>query len=72
MSANTTKLPEHLHAAYEWIDSADEWSEAIASPDSYAREAADNWSNNESGDEVTEADLLSVISWESKRRGVAV
>jgi hypothetical protein len=62
-------LEERLHAAWNWIDSAGEWEESLADPDAYAAEAANNWRDNGSGDEVTVSDLLAVILWEQARRG---
>ena len=60
--ANYNTLPENLYAAYEWISSAGEWDEAVAEPDKYAREAAENAVENEQYD-VTNSDLLEVITW---------
>lgn len=58
----TKQLPEELFAAYEWIQSAGEWDEALAEPTKYAAEAAENARQNDVTD-VTETDLLSVIEW---------
>lgn len=55
-------LPIHLHAAYEWIDSAGEWDEALLNPSEYAEVAATSAEMHEHH-EVTEGDLLSAIAW---------
>lgn len=59
----TTKkpLPTHLFAAYDWIDSVDEWTAALSDPN-YAAEAAANAREHDQAD-VTESDLRDVIAW---------
>lgn len=59
---NRKALPEHLYNAYEWIDSADEWSEAVAGPSGYAAEAMAN-ARREGDLGISEVDLLEVIDW---------
>jgi hypothetical protein len=63
-------LPAELHTAYEWIESAGEWREALAEPASYAKAAAKNWrEHREPGDtEVTESDLWDAIEWQREHR----
>jgi hypothetical protein len=57
----TRRLPEHLYAAFNWIDSAGEWEQAMSDGD-YARAAYHNALENDVTD-VTEADLQEVIEW---------
>lgn len=52
--------PSELIAAYEWIDSAGEWDEALADPE-YAYGAARNAAENDV--DVTETDLDRAIEW---------
>ena len=66
----TNALPEQLHAAYDWIDSAGEWDEALADPN-YAREAAENAAQHGQHD-VTESDLDDVIEWYRKHGVISV
>lgn len=56
-------LPSNLAPAYDWIESAAEWSEALKDPGAYAKSAAENCRENPSGDPVTEADILACIDW---------
>lgn len=56
-------LPERLHAAWNWIESASEWDAALAMPEEYAREAAENARENDEGD-VTASDLMDAIEWQ--------
>ena len=60
MTTKTTKLPESLHAAYEWIDSAGEWAEALAGGDEYVA-AAHRTAVENDVDDVTASDLADVI-----------
>ena len=64
------KLSNELHAAYNWIDAAGEFSIAIEDPAKYAAESAKNWrDNSERGDtEITESDLLQAIEFERLAR----
>lgn len=55
-------LPENLYAAHNWITAAGEWDDALASPETYAKEAAANAIAHDVTD-VTETNLLSVITW---------
>jgi hypothetical protein len=72
MSNNSTKpLPAHLHAAFDWIDSAGEWDEALAGPAVYAAEAFANAVEHDQAD-VTEADLLEVIRWRDAAARVVI
>lgn len=57
-----TKLPADLYAAYEWIESAGEWTEALESPAAYAASAANNAHEHNVAD-VNESDLLEAIEW---------
>lgn len=58
----TEKLPNRLHDAFNWIDSAGEWREALAVPSTYATAAAAN--ARRSGERgVTRGDLIEVIEW---------
>ena len=61
-----TPCPESLCAAYDWIDSAGEWPDALSDP-TYAHEAAENakWHDR---DDVTESDLDAVIAWMRARK----
>ncbi len=61
-------IPTRLHAAYEWIDSAGEWDDAVTDP-SYAMGAYSNAVDNDVVD-VTVDDLHEVIGMECERRGV--
>lgn len=54
------QIPERLHAAYEWIDCADEWAEALSDSD-YPEHAAAN--AQEHGYDVSESDLYAAIEW---------
>lgn len=56
-----SRLPEHLRAAYDWIDMAGEWSEALADP-AYAAEACANAVAHDQAD-ITECALDEVIEW---------
>jgi len=62
MTTKTPKLPESLHAAYEWIDSAGEWAEALAGGDEHVAAAHRNAVENDV-DDVTASDLADVIEW---------
>jgi hypothetical protein len=64
---NSPALPPHLHDAYEWITSANEWEDALSSPEEYAREAAANAAEHGHSN-ITESDLLDVIHWFAKQR----
>jgi hypothetical protein len=64
----TNTLANHLHAAYDWIDSAGEWDQAISNPAQYAREAAANAAEHDESD-VTESDLLDAIAFEAAKTG---
>lgn len=55
------KVPEQLHAAYDWIDCAGEWDEALSDPDYPADAAVNALEYNQS--DVTEEDLYAVIEW---------
>ena len=55
-------LPADLHAAFDWIDSANEWPAALADPDGYSAAAYTNAATHDVTD-VTEADLYAVILW---------
>ncbi len=57
------KLSDELHAAYDWIDAAGEWKEAIADPGKYAREAAANAQQNDAGSDVNESTLAGAIEY---------
>lgn len=59
----STKLPEHLHAAFDWIDIAGEWAEALTDAD-YAREAFANAQQHGEAD-VTLGGLREVIEWKA-------
>jgi len=63
MSKN--ELPEHLFAAYNWIETAGEWAEAIEQPHKYAPAALRNARRNEVLD-IELSDLLEVIAWKVK------
>jgi hypothetical protein len=68
MTTKRKPLPEHLHAAWEWIDSAGEWGDAIANPETYARDAYANHQEHCDDDPgVTEDLLIEVIAWFSDR-----
>ena len=54
-------LSDDLYAAHNWITAAGEWDDALASPETYAKEAAANAVAHDVTD-VTESDLLSVIN----------
>lgn len=57
------KLPEHLYAAFNWIDTAGEWDEAMSDP-RYAADAARNHAEHYPNDtDVTEDLLTEVIEW---------
>lgn len=56
-----TKLPPSLRAAYDWIDSASEWIEALRDP-LYPVQAMQNAEECEQLD-ITESDLREVIEW---------
>lgn len=55
-------LPGHLIAAYDWIDNAGEWTEALANPEKYASAASLRAVATETT-WVTRTDLLEVIAW---------
>jgi len=55
-------LPDALKPAYEWIDAAGEWYEAVQNPEEYARGAYANAVRCEQTD-VFESDLVDVIEW---------
>lgn len=69
----TKQLPEHLHAAYNWVEAAGEINELAglcgADRARYCREAAANfeagWEEGAGWDEhaVTEADLVELAAW---------
>jgi hypothetical protein len=65
--AQRRPLPDHLHAAWNWIDSAGEWEEALKSPKSYARAAYKNAVQHGTTD-VTVSDLIEVIEWAAEER----
>ncbi len=56
---NRKPIPERLHAAYEWIDCADEWAEALSDSD-YPEQAAAN-AQEQGQRDVNESDLYAVI-----------
>jgi hypothetical protein len=58
-------LPQRLHAAWNWISSAGEWSEALADA-SYPSAAHAN--AVEHGEQISASDLEDAIDWERKRR----
>jgi len=60
-------LAERFRAAYDWIDSAGEWDEALADPDTYAAAAACNAEQHDVTD-VTEAALVGAIEWYREHR----
>ena len=62
-----SELPEYLYAAYEWINCAGEWDEALADP-KYAKQAYKNAIEHDVRD-VTESDLADVIAW-CRRYGI--
>lgn len=64
------QIPQHLHAAYDWIDCAGEWTEALSDPD-YPSDAYANALEHDQTD-VTEADLYAVIEWYRGNRIFAV
>jgi hypothetical protein len=60
-TARSTRLPEHLYAAFDWIDAAGEWEEAMRAPTTYARAAAANARKH--GERIGQSDLFEVIEW---------
>jgi hypothetical protein len=65
-AASKSQLPEHLHAAYDWIDSAGEWTEALSDP-SYAAGAYANAVEQNQSD-VTQSDIEDAIEWFRKQK----
>ena len=59
-------LPQRLHAAWDWIDSAGEWDDAIAAPSAYAGRAARNAKNHDH--DISKEELLEAIEWEAAKR----
>ncbi len=68
------RLSDEIRVAYDWIDSAGEFSAALANPEQYARAAARNWrEHGTDGDtideiEITEHSLLAAIELERTER----
>lgn len=62
----TTRLPQHLHAAYDWTDAAGELDELATlegeALDSYCRESAANAEDHGESD-VSELELDSLAAW---------
>lgn len=54
-------LPDHLYPAFQWIDSASEWADALSDP-LYPLRAYQNAVEHEQVD-VTESELRDVIEW---------
>jgi hypothetical protein len=59
------QLPQHLHAAYDWIDSAGEWTEALSDPGYAAGAYANAVEQNQS--DVTQSDIEDAIEWFRKQ-----
>jgi len=62
MTEASNHLPERLHTAFNWIDSAGEWQEALAAPSTYAFAAAAN-ARRQGERAVTRHDLIETIEW---------
>lgn len=59
-------LPEHLHDAYEWIESAGDWDEAMTDP-TYPEQAARN-AREQGETNIHVDDLINAIEWQVAKR----
>lgn len=60
-------LPANLAAAYEWIDSASEWPDALKDPNGYSKVAAENYSETHpleaAANPISAVELIQVIDF---------
>ncbi len=64
-AARTPPLPTDLGNAYDWIDAAGEWNEALRDPSAYAAAAVANYRQTfeDNADPITEDEIKAAIEW---------